>query len=153
MHQTAEQFSARFIPWIETHTLGFNLSVCFSVSWGAQNYIGWCHQIAPAGSLKPQTALPTPHCCSLCSFWHLHQEMKEFYYSAASEYSAFSWPTVSTWLYKQGFGNKTFHWGRKKDRQRAVVLGKVTGIHSQPCLSYQPLSKQVQLHTLQRHNC
>lgn len=106
MHQTAKEFPVRFIPCIEICTLDFSLSASFSVSWGPSKLYRLVSSGRNVGSLKPQTALPTPHCCSLCSFWHFHQEMKEFCYSAAAEYSAFPWPSATTWLYSKGLGTK-----------------------------------------------
>lgn len=78
------EFAARFIPQTQTYALESNLSPCFSVSWfqgRAQNYENWCHQVASVWSLKPQPALPTSQCCSLCSFWQFPQEMKELRFS------------------------------------------------------------------------
>lgn len=105
MHQTAKEFPARFIPWIETCTQLQSLSIFLNFL-GASKLYTLVSSGRNVGSLKPQTALPTLHCCSLCSFRHFHQEMKEFCYSAAAEYSAFPWPCVTTWLYSKGLGTK-----------------------------------------------
>lgn len=121
----------------------------------SQDYYNWYNHMAPVRSLKSQSTLLTSQLCSLCSFWQFSQEMKEFRISAKKGQSNIQhFMSISYYMaIQQGFRNKNFCWGRKRDKCRAGLFGQVTQSHLPPCLSEQLLCKHLRVFVQNNHNC